>query len=155
MCIGWCNNWVTQQHARCNNENKSLLCLSLCSDYLHHQHKCVCGPITLKGLGLLNNEVSRSLTHTTQGSSERGIGPSQRPVHKNIHTRHIPAQGGIRTRKYQKASGRRPTATGSGLVRLITIPMKTLPSNSYNSCFVFRTTLVGMSAWRPTLVWYS
>jgi len=22
MCSGWCNNWVTWQHARCNNENK-------------------------------------------------------------------------------------------------------------------------------------
>jgi hypothetical protein len=22
MCSGWCNNWVTRQHARCNNENK-------------------------------------------------------------------------------------------------------------------------------------
>jgi len=21
MCSGWCNNWVTRQHARCNNEN--------------------------------------------------------------------------------------------------------------------------------------
>ena len=22
MCSGWCNNLVTEQHARCNNENK-------------------------------------------------------------------------------------------------------------------------------------
>ena len=22
MCSGWCSNWVTRQHARCNNENK-------------------------------------------------------------------------------------------------------------------------------------
>ena len=23
MCSGWCDNWVTRQHTRCNNENKS------------------------------------------------------------------------------------------------------------------------------------
>jgi len=22
MCSGWCNNWVTRQHARCNNKNR-------------------------------------------------------------------------------------------------------------------------------------
>jgi len=29
MCSGWCDNWVTQQHARCNNENGlcSLKCI--------------------------------------------------------------------------------------------------------------------------------
>jgi len=26
MCSGWCNNWVTRQHARCNNENTHLYC---------------------------------------------------------------------------------------------------------------------------------
>jgi len=25
MCSGWCNNWVTGQHARCNNKNMYLL----------------------------------------------------------------------------------------------------------------------------------
>ena len=25
MCSGWYNDWVTQQHARCNNENKSVM----------------------------------------------------------------------------------------------------------------------------------
>ena len=25
MCSGWCNNWVTRQHARCNNENKNIM----------------------------------------------------------------------------------------------------------------------------------
>ena len=25
VCIGWCNNWVTWQQARCNNENRHLL----------------------------------------------------------------------------------------------------------------------------------
>ena len=24
MCSGWCNNWVTRQHARCNNENTAV-----------------------------------------------------------------------------------------------------------------------------------
>ena len=24
MCISWYNNWVTRQHARCNNENKKI-----------------------------------------------------------------------------------------------------------------------------------
>jgi len=24
MCSGWCNNWVTRQHARCNNKNSSV-----------------------------------------------------------------------------------------------------------------------------------
>ena len=28
MCSGWCNNWVTRQHARCNNENKVTYCLT-------------------------------------------------------------------------------------------------------------------------------
>ena len=23
MCSGWCNNWVTRQYARCNNENNN------------------------------------------------------------------------------------------------------------------------------------
>jgi len=28
MCSGWCNNWVTRQHARCNNKNiKKQLCI--------------------------------------------------------------------------------------------------------------------------------
>ena len=26
MCSGWCNNWVTRQHARCNNESKKKNC---------------------------------------------------------------------------------------------------------------------------------
>ena len=26
MCSGWCNNWVTRQHARCNNENRIHIC---------------------------------------------------------------------------------------------------------------------------------
>ena len=26
MCSSWYNNWVTRQYARCNNENKKLLC---------------------------------------------------------------------------------------------------------------------------------
>ena len=30
MCSGWCNNWVTWQHARCNNGNKKkILVVSL------------------------------------------------------------------------------------------------------------------------------
>ena len=30
MCSGWCNNWVTRQHARCNNENSNNKKRSIC-----------------------------------------------------------------------------------------------------------------------------
>jgi len=39
MCSGWCNNWVTRQHARCNNENKNIRSLTsvfLCCQFLSY-----------------------------------------------------------------------------------------------------------------------
>ena len=37
MCNGWCNNWVTRQPARCNNEHKNIKSID-CFTYYQFSH---------------------------------------------------------------------------------------------------------------------
>ena len=56
MCSGWCNNWVTWQHARSNNENKAVM-FSLVQCFITALGMVAVAAFD-SGLGFLYNELA-------------------------------------------------------------------------------------------------